>query len=120
MVGGPTEERSWLLIIEPLFMCAFASQTFGVYAMFERTCICGKDYGNNCAHYLANWMIMHGQLDPNPPGAYCCDAGRPLRAKEMRTIFSNTLRLNMHHNAPPGYSYIYCERVADHQVQAMA
>jgi hypothetical protein len=83
--------------------------------MFERTCICGKDYGNNCAHYLANWMIMHGQLDPNPPGAYCCDAGRPLRAKEMRTIFSNTLRLNMHHNAPPGYSYIYCERVADHQ-----
>jgi hypothetical protein len=61
-------------------------------------------------------MIKNGVIHPNPPGTYCCAAGRPLRAKEMRGVFTS-IGLRRHHNPRPDGAncYIYCERNSDHQ-----
>ncbi len=54
---------------------------------YENKCACGTRYDNNCAHFLTNWMIKNGEMSVNPTGAYCCPSGRPIRAKEVRTLF---------------------------------
>ena len=79
-------------------------------------CVCGKAYDNNCAHYLSNWMINNGTISKNPQGCYCCSSGRPIRAKEMRGVYSNVMGLTRNFNQPKsGDCYIYCERNSDHQ-----
>jgi len=81
---------------------------------YTKSCECGKDYGNNCAHYLANWMIKNGKFSKNPSGCKCCPSGRPIVAKEMRGVFTST-GLQKSFNPPSGNCYIYCERNSDHQ-----
>ena len=84
---------------------------------YTNSCVCRKQYTNNCAHYLSNWMINNNVLSTNPSGAYCCDSGRPIRAKEMRNVFTNTLGLSRSFNPPKngGNCYIYCEDNKTHQ-----
>ena len=84
---------------------------------YTNSCVCGKKFDNNCAHFLSNWMIKNGDLSCNPSGAYCCESGRPIRAKEMRNVFVNNLRLTKHFNPPKGGGncYIYCEDNNTHQ-----
>ena len=72
-------------------------------------CICGKPEDNNCAHYLSNYMIKNGLISKKPSGStYNCSSGRPLRAKDMRTIYGN-MGKSKHYNQPSVDSYIYCE-----------
>ena len=76
---------------------------------YTNSCVCGKRFENNCAHFLSNWMINNGNLSSYPSGAYCWDSGRPIRAKEMRNVFVNSLGLYRHFNPPRGRCYIYWE-----------
>ena len=84
---------------------------------YTDSCVCGKSYTNNCAHYLSNWMINNNVMSKNPGKAYCCDSGRPIRAKEMRDVFTGTLGLTKSFNPPKsgGNCYIYCEDNNSHQ-----
>lgn len=84
---------------------------------YTDSCVCGKSYANNCAHYLSNWMINNNVMSKNPGKAYCCDSGRPIRAKEMRDVFTGTLGLTKSFNPPKsgGNCYIYCEDNNSHQ-----
>uniref|UniRef100_A0A914CE84 Uncharacterized protein n=1 Tax=Acrobeloides nanus TaxID=290746 RepID=A0A914CE84_9BILA len=53
-------------------------------------------------------MILSGVLSANPRGCYCCTAGRPIRAKEVRDhIFKPNF--TEHSTYPGSYCYIYCE-----------
>eukprot|EP00961_Rhodomonas_salina_P206975 2794104-Rhodomonas_salina.1 len=82
---------------------------------YTNVCVCGTSYsGLNCAHFLANWMIVNGVVQPNPPGTCCCPAGRPIRAAEMRSVFS-AMGMSSHNEAPSGNHYIYCQRIKDGQ-----
>ncbi len=47
-------------------------------------------------------------LDKNPTGCYCCDTGRPLRAKEMKNVFL-VMGKTKSSNAAKGNCFIYCE-----------
>ena len=82
---------------------------------YSNSCVCGEKFTNNCAHFLSNWMIKNGDLSPNPSGTYCCKSGRPVRAKEMRNVFTNELGLSRSFNPPSGNCYIYCEYNSNHQ-----
>ena len=84
---------------------------------YTNYCVCGESYGNDCAHFLSNWLIKKGNLSKNPSGAFCCNEGRPIRAKEMRNVFINSLGLSRYYNPPEDGSncFIYCERNSDHQ-----
>ena len=85
-------------------------------ASYTNSCPCNEKYEGNCAHYLSNWMIKNGKLSTNPKGAYCCKEGRPIRAKEMRDVFVNCLKLKRKFNPPKDRNdnvincYIYCEK----------
>ena len=73
----------------------------------------------NCAHVLSNWMILNGMIKPKALGSATdgyCPKGRMLRAKEMRTVFTN-MGLSMQKNPPKDNRncFIYCESNADHQ-----
>ena len=81
---------------------------------YSNSCVCGEAFTNNCAHYLSNWMINNGKISANPSGTYCCEKGRPVRAKEMRNVFIS-MGLKKSFNPPSGNCYIYCERNSDHQ-----
>ena len=82
---------------------------------FTRSCVCGHSYGNDCAHFLSNWMIKNNYITEYPNGANaCCSRGRPIRAKEMRNVFKN-MGYKMHYNNEAGNCFIYCERNSDHQ-----
>ena len=84
---------------------------------YTSSCPCNKSYQGNCAHYLSNWMINNNIMSTNPGTAYCCPSGRPIRAKEMRDIFTNILNLKRYFNPPKnGYDcFIYCEDNNTHQ-----
>ena len=84
---------------------------------YTNSWVCGKKYENNCAHYLTNWMIKKGVLSCNPKGAYYCESGRPIRAKEMRNVFINNLNLSRSFNPPKNGNdcFIYCEDNKAHQ-----
>ena len=84
---------------------------------YTNSCDCGQKYENNCAHFLSNWMIKNNILKCNPNGAYCCDSGRPIRAKEMRNVFVNELGLKKNFNPPKNKNdcFIYCEDNKTHQ-----
>ena len=84
---------------------------------YSNSCECGERFTNNCAHFLSNWMINNSVLSKNPAGAYCCKSGRPIRAKEMRKVFTNTMGLSKSFNPPKngGNCYIYCEDNKTHQ-----
>jgi hypothetical protein len=76
--------------------------------MYENECVCGVRFDNNCAHFLSNWMIEDRGLSgvKNAAGTYCCTAGRPIRAKEMRVaVFESVLGLSKHFN-PPSFGFI--------------
>ena len=75
---------------------------------YTGSCVCGKAYDNNCAHYLSNWMIENKTLNKSPSGCHCCAQGRPLRAKEMRDVFI-AMGKTKTFNAPKGNCFIYCE-----------
>ncbi len=81
---------------------------------YTNSCECGERFNNNCAHFLTNWMIKNGAISQNPSGCYCCQKGRPVRAKEVRNVFVS-MGLSKHYNPPSGNCYIYCERNSDHQ-----
>ena len=80
--------------------------------MYENKCVCGTKYDNNCAHYLANWMIEDlGLTSVKNAGAANCPAGRPIRAKEMASVpgekkfpgvFESVLGLTKHKSPPAG------------------
>ena len=53
-------------------------------------------------------MIVNKMLNPNPSECYCCDKGRPLRAKEMRNVFVGMGKTKTF-NAPGENCFIYCE-----------
>jgi hypothetical protein len=53
-------------------------------------------------------MIENKTLSKNPSGCYCCEKGRPLRAKEMRDVFI-AMGKTKTFNAPNGNCFIYCE-----------
>ena len=84
---------------------------------YTNSCECGEAFTNNCAHYLSNWMINNNVMSKNPGKAYCCKSGRPIRAKEMRDVFTGTLGLTKSFNPPKDGSncYIYCEDKKSHQ-----
>ena len=83
---------------------------------YTKSCPCKKKFDGNCSHYLTNWMINNSILSTNPKGAYCCESGRPIRAKEMRDVFVSCLNLIKHSNPPRDQNnyvkncFIYCER----------
>uniref|UniRef100_A0A914HIT7 SWIM-type domain-containing protein n=1 Tax=Globodera rostochiensis TaxID=31243 RepID=A0A914HIT7_GLORO len=88
--------------------------------MADRTCPCGKgntdDFkGINCAHYLTNWMIGNGALEPYPAGCYCCEEGRPIRAKDVKShIFEEQYGLGK--TSPPkdgSNCFVYCYKASN-------
>ena len=76
---------------------------------YENGCICEERFTGNCAHYLCNWLIENGKIDENPDGCYCCDKGRPIRAKEVRNIIFPMLGLSLLDEDPEENCFIYCE-----------
>ena len=84
---------------------------------YTNSCVCGERFTNNCAHFLSNWMIKNGIMSTNPGKAYCCKSGRPIRAKEMRNVFTNILGLRSSFNPPKDgrNCFIYCEDNNTHQ-----
>lgn len=92
---------------------------------YTSSCVCGNTFDNNCAHFLSNWMINNNKISKNPSGCYCCKEGRPIRAKEMRNVFTSmglTKKFNPPKKKDPKTKkeiildcYIYCERNSDHQ-----
>ena len=84
---------------------------------YTDSCECGERFTNNCAHFLSNWMIKNNIMSENPGTAYCCTSGRPIRAKEMRKVFTDTLGLTRSFNPPKNGAncFIYCEDNNTHQ-----
>ena len=66
---------------------------------YTSSCECGEAFDNNCAHFLSNWMINNNKISKNPSGCYCCKKGRPIRAKEMRNVFTS-MGLTKNFNPP--------------------
>eukprot|EP00052_Salpingoeca_macrocollata_P024585 m.220690 g.220690 ORF g.220690 m.220690 type:complete len:151 (+) comp22277_c1_seq1:3138-3590(+) len=90
-------------------------RTTRAMADYEGECVCGTRYDNNCAHFLSNWMILDGRLATKPGGSTAwCPAGRPIRAKEMRAVFTG-MGLQRSFNPPAGNCFIYCEDNTSHQ-----
>ncbi len=90
---------------------------------FSKSCACGENYSNNCAHYLSNALILGGYsainggegADLRIRNGFCvCKSGRPIRAKELRTWFGNNWTS---HSSPKdnGLMLVYQERASDGQ-----
>uniref|UniRef100_A0A914WNH3 SWIM-type domain-containing protein n=1 Tax=Plectus sambesii TaxID=2011161 RepID=A0A914WNH3_9BILA len=81
---------------------------------YTNSCSCGHSYdGNNCAHYLTNWMIKNGWLSTSPGKSTAnCRTGRPIRAKDVRKIFRDKYGAPTRYE-PAGNSFIYVERKRD-------
>ena len=85
---------------------------------YSNSCVCGKKYENNCAHYLSNALIEAGysEIDGGKGenfrtvNGFCvCRSGRPVRAKELRDWFGKKWSF---HSSPPsdGTVLVYQEK----------
>ena len=55
---------------------------------FTDSCTCGFEYTNNCAHHLSEALIAGNYSTlKNGAGFEVCKEGRPIRAKELRSMF---------------------------------
>ncbi|KAH7723128.1 hypothetical protein AAVH_09384 [Aphelenchoides avenae] len=54
---------------------------------FKKSCACGISFHRDNVHYFCDWLIRNDIMEPKLPGCYCCPAGRPVRAKELREHF---------------------------------
>ncbi|KAH7697882.1 hypothetical protein AAVH_35031, partial [Aphelenchoides avenae] len=71
---------------------------------------CGGSFnGANCAHYLSQWLIESGRCDVLfPTDTVCCPTGRPIRAKEMRKMFSDPIEPE---SVPEHGAFVYCQKI---------
>ncbi|MGD9108960.1 MAG: hypothetical protein PVI75_07345 [Gammaproteobacteria bacterium] len=60
------------------------------FNLFRLSCVCGKKYSNNCAHFLSDALIRAGFLGlKNNKNMTKCSSGRPIRAKELLKYAKN-------------------------------
>ena len=94
-----------------------------VWASYSDSCVCGYKYDNNCAHFLSNALILGGfsQIDGGVGdnfrivNGFCvCRSGRPVRAKELRTLFF-AKSWKKYPYPGDGLCLVYQERASDGQ-----
>jgi hypothetical protein len=87
---------------------------------FTRSCVCGREYQNDCAHFLSNAYILanigYGELRDRGSTPYItarCSQYRPIRAFDMLEYFKRTHLSGFRRGRPKrntGYWAIYQER----------
>jgi hypothetical protein len=85
---SPDTPLPWMqLETEALAVVPFLQRVFLAYPAppSKGSCVCGVNYGNNCAHHLTNYMALAGAVFP--AGVAKCPAGRMIRAKETLLWF---------------------------------
>ena len=88
----------------------------GAWDNYTNSCICGKSYPENCAHYISNALILAGcrgidggvGKDQRIINGFCvCPSGRPIRAKELHEYFGR--KLTFHSSPRDGINLVYQE-----------
>jgi len=98
------------------------------FQAYRGECACGHAFGNDCAHFLSDALILGGyseldggmgRLNRRHNGRIVCRSGRPVRAKELRDWFASkatdTKRNEPEADIPAGYWAVYQERARDGQ-----
>lgn len=108
-----------LILLACFFLTCETQSLSTAWSKYSGGCKCGNKHGykDNCAHYLSHALIRAGysELDGGTGlekrivnGFAVCSAGRPIRAKELRSWFSR--KWTRHSTPRDGINVVYQER----------
>jgi len=91
---GPDDPKPAALVPEHVSSVVVVKSIAGAASIYNRGCVGGDAYDNNCAHFLSDAFIRAGYLELNPPSdcvnARCStSAKRPIRARDMWCWFQS-------------------------------